>query len=127
MLQYAVIAAIAFGLVTAGVIIWYAGNESYSALHIGSYSNYIENGSVSFTYGVDRFGPAPASYNIKALHRGKVMYTRDFTMEPGSMNETVSFRLTETNFPVKLQVVLTESAASGGAAYEVYFWLKGSK
>jgi hypothetical protein len=127
MLRYAVIAAIAFGLLTAGVIIWYAGNESYSALHIDAYSNYIENGTVTFTYGVDRFGPAPASYSIKALHRGKVMYSRDFTMNPGSMNATVSFRLNEAVFPVKLQVVLTESAESGGSAYEVYFWLKGNR
>jgi hypothetical protein len=126
-LYYAVMVAVIAGIAATAIIVYYAGTESYSALHLEKYSNYIENGTVSFTYGVDRFGPAPATYSVKALHRGNVVYSKDFAMEPGSMNATAYLRLNETLFPVKVQLVLTEAPGSGGQTYEVYFWLKGSK
>lgn len=126
-LYYAVLVAVVAGIATTVVILYYAGTESYSALHLESYSNYIENGTVSFIYGVDRFGPSPASYAVRAVHRGNAMYSESFSLAPGSVNKTVSFRLNETIFPVKVQLVLSEDAQSGGQAYEVYFWLKGNK
>jgi len=127
-LKYAVVVAIAAGIFTTAVILWYARTESYSALHLESYSNYIENGTVSFTYGVDRFGPTPATYIAKIYHRGKVVYSNEYTLRPGSVNKTVAFlSINETEFPVKLQLVLTEDPASGGGIYEVYFWLKGNR
>ncbi len=123
-LGYAVMIAIIAGVVTAAVITFYSESESYSALHIDEYSNYIENGTVSFTYGVDRFGPSGAYYEVKALHRGRTVYSDAFEMRPGSVMKNVSFSLSETEFPVKLQLVLKEGQDT---YYETYFWLKGNK
>ena len=123
-LGYAVMIAIVAGIITAAVIVYYSGTESYTALHLENYSNYIENGVVSFTYGVDRFGPYGEDYLIRAVHRGNVMYTDTFRLEGGQdLMKKVSFRLNETEFPVKLQLILREGS---GEVYEVYFWLKGN-
>ncbi len=99
-------------------------SESYSALSIRSYSNYIENGTVSFTYGVDRFGPRGAMYDVSVFVNDDVIYRNSFSMEPGSGNGSISFPLNTTAFPVKVKLVLSEQ---DGTSYDVYFWLKGSR
>jgi hypothetical protein len=124
LLKYAVMIAIAAGIITTAVIIYYAGTDSYSALYLINYSNYIENGTVSLMYGVDRFGPAGASYDLIVYVDEAKIHTRSFTMEPGTGNGTVSFKLNRTEFPVKVQLVLNES---GGSSYDVHFWLKGNR
>jgi hypothetical protein len=122
-LKYTIAIAIVAGIYTAAFIYIQARSESYSALHIGEYSNYIENGTVSFTYGVDRFGPSGASYRLQVLVRGVELHEDEFSLQPGSMEREVSFPLDEASFPVKVQVILWE----GETAYETYFWLKGAR
>jgi|GEM_PF-1825764 len=129
-LKYVIAAAIVIGIVTAAVILFIAGSESYSALYIESYSNYAEDGLVSFAYGVDKFGPATASYMFKVFIEDEAMYSEDFVLEQGTKKGNVSFPVTLDDYelPVKVRLVLREEREGGGvAAYETYFWLRGAK
>jgi hypothetical protein len=107
----------------AAYIVIMAQSESYSALFIRSHSNYIEDGKVEFTYGVDRFGPTGASYALDVMVRGIPYHSDTFEMGPGRRERNVSFSINETSFPVKVQIILREGGT--GDVYETYFWLKG--
>ena len=122
-MKYAVLIAIGSGIAVSVYLILAARSESYSALFIRSHTNYIENGTVSFTYGVDRFGPAGESYDFRVTVRGTEYYKEGFDMQPGRMEENVTFRLNETTFPVKVQLVLR---GRGGEVLETFFWLNGA-
>jgi len=128
-LKLVIAIAIIAGIWTAAYIFIMAKSESYSALYIQSHSNYISNGTVSFEYGVDRFGPAGASYDFEVKVRDIPYHSDTFEMEPGTRRRNVSFSLStfslnETDFPFKVQLTLREG---NGDVYETYFWLKGVK
>ena len=123
-MKYAVLIAIASGIAVSVYLILAAKGESYSALFIRSHTNYIENGTVTFTYGVDRFGPAGERYDFRVMVRGTEYYSKGFDMQPGRMEENVTLRLNETSFPVKVQLVLR---GSGGEVLETFFWLNGAR
>jgi len=129
-LKYVIAAAIVIGIVVAAFILLVAGSQSYSALYIESYSNYVEDGTVSFTYGVDKFGPATASYMFKVFMGEETMHSEDFVLKQGTRKNSVSFPvdLEDYELPVKVRLVLREEQEGGGvAAYETYFWLRGAK
>lgn len=124
-MKLAIEIAIVISIFTAAYIFIMTESESYSALYIRSYSNYIENGTVAFTYGVDRFGPSGASYSFEVIERGVSYHLETFSMEPGRRESNVSFSLNETSFPVKLQLILKEPGTN--EIYETHFWLKGNR
>lgn len=124
-MKLAIEIAVVIAVFTAAYIFIMTESESYSALYIRSYSNYIENGTVAFTYGVDRFGPAGATYSFEVLERGTTYHLETFDMQPGRRERNVSFALNETVFPVKVQLILTEARSND--VYEAHFWLKGSR
>ncbi len=124
-MKLAIEIAVVIAIFTAAYIFIMAQSESYSALYIRDYSNYIDNGTVAFTYGVDRFGPSGESYSFEVLERGEIFHAETFDLETGRRESNVSFSLNETSFPVKVQLILKETGTN--AIYEAHFWLKGNR
>jgi hypothetical protein len=121
-LKYAVMVAVVLGIATVVVIYAYTESESYSALYLQEYSNYVEDGKVSFVYGVERFGPTGASYDFAVHVDGVGLYSNTFDIASGTLQRRITFPVDVDEFPVKVQIVLKER---GGETYYVHFWLKG--
>ena len=124
-IRNAVIAAIFIGLLVTMYFV-FAGKETFSALYIkpDSYSNYVENDSVSFVYGVRCFEGRRTRYTSEIFLGDHSLGKNEFEMDSGEKEWNVSFRIPDgTEFPVKVRVVLTKDNES----YDTHFWLRGRR
>ncbi|NOZ58315.1 MAG: hypothetical protein GXO66_01860 [Euryarchaeota archaeon] len=129
-IKWSIVIAVLVGVAVEAYLIYVLKQESrFSALYLvpGSYSNYIEDGSLSFTYGVECYEGRPTSYHLEIYLGERKIGERDFTLcNPGKKREE-RIELTGLRggmpFPVKLRLVLTSERGTN----EVHFWVKGVK
>jgi uncharacterized membrane protein len=129
-IKWSIIVAVLVGVVVEAYLIYVLKQESrFSALYIvpGSYSNYIQNGTVAFTYGVECYEGRPTKYHLDIFLGDKKIGERDFTLcNPGKkLEERMEIKGLRRGleFPVKLRLVLTHDNRTN----DVHFWIKGIK
>ena len=120
---YAVIIAIALGIITSYFFI-FVDKESYSALYIIPNSTIFDtsDNSVFFGYGVRSFETERTDYELIVYSAGVQVNNKNFSLNPGEiLEERVKITLpTETQFPNKISLKLN----TGKTIEEVHFWLK---
>ena len=127
-MRYAMVASILVGVVVAAYLIYLQKQESFSALYLvpGSYSNYVVNGKVSFTYGVKSYEKRTTDYYLEVYLGNARVTDRSFSLKKGEVREE-RIELTGLDklekFPIKVRLVMY----ANDAIYEVHFWLKGKK
>jgi len=122
-IPYAVIIAIALGLITSYFFI-FVDKESYSALYIIPNSTIFDatDNSVFFGYGVRSFETGRTDYELNMYSADVQVNTKKFLLNHGEiLEERVKIILPpDTRFPDKISLQLN----TGKAIEEVHFWLK---
>jgi hypothetical protein len=122
-IAYAVIFAMALGIITSGFFI-FVDKESYSALYIIPESTIFQstNNSLSFGYGVKSFETGRTDYELNMYSADVLVNTKKFSLNNGEILEgRVNIILPQdTQFPDKISLKLN----TGKAIEEVHFWLK---
>lgn len=122
-IAYAVIIAIALGIITSYFFI-FVGKESYSALYILPNSTIFDatENSVFFGYGVRSFESGRTDYELNMYSSAVQVNTKKFSLNNGEiLEERVKIILPQdTQFPDKISLQLN----TGKAVEEVHFWLK---
>jgi hypothetical protein len=124
----AAVIAIAIGALVTIFLVLETSKESYSALYIkpGSYSNYMEDNKVSFTYGVQCFENARTQYTLQVLVNDNLITEKEFALDGRgkTVEDDVSFDLPPgTGLPAKVSVALNANNQN----YETHYWIKGRK
>ncbi len=129
-IRWSIIVAVLVGIAVEAYLIYVLKQESrFSALYLvpGSYSNYIQNGTVAFTYGVECYEGRPTGYHLDIFLGDRKIGERDFTLcNPRKKLEErieITGLRSELEFPVKLRLVLTHNNRTN----DVHFWIKGVK
>lgn len=113
------------GSVVAAYFIYDAVQEDdYVELYLepGSYSNYLESDTVTFTYGIKQYGARSSRYVVEVYLGEILIATRDLSKRTGE-NEVEIEVPKEIEFPVKVSLVLKTDLGVN----EVHFWLKGRR
>jgi hypothetical protein len=122
-ITYAVIIAIALGIITYCFFI-FVDKESYSALYIIPDSTIFNanDNNVFFEYGVRSFETGRTDYVLNMYSGGAQIKNRQFSLNPGEIfEETVQITLPPgTKFPDKISLKLN----TGKTFEEVHFWLR---
>ncbi len=128
-MKWSILAAIAAGLLLEGYLIYTLKQEStFSALYLvpGSYSNYLEDGTVSFTYGVECYERRATTYRLDIYLGERKIAERKFTLcnpEKKKEEKVEITGLRNLAYPVKLRLVLSTADSTN----DVHFWIKGAK
>ena len=126
----ALVLSIAISLVYVGAT--KRSKETFSAIYLvpGQYSNYVEGGTVTYTYGVECFEDKPTQYTLSILLEGTLIKKKEFELcQKGKYSRTKievedEFMMPkEITYPAKVNLQLAE----GENNYEVGFWLRGKK
>ncbi|MEA3254328.1 MAG: hypothetical protein U9Q22_00655 [Candidatus Altiarchaeota archaeon] len=122
----AVLAAIVIGVIVTLILVTAMREESYSALYIkpDSYTNYIKEDKVSFTYGVQCFENKKTRYDLKIILGETLITKKEFTLEGKGKElvDNISFDIPgDIEFPVKVKLLLTANNMN----YSTHYWLKG--
>lgn len=122
----ATLAAIVIGVIVTLILITAMREESYSALYIkpDSYTNYIKEDKVSFTYGVQCFENKETRYDLKITLGETPITEKEFTLEGKGKElvDNISFDIPkDIEFPVKVKLLLTANNIN----YSTHYWLKG--
>jgi hypothetical protein len=122
-ITYAVIIAIALGILTSYFFI-FVDKESYSALYIIPNSTIFDanDNSVFFGYGVRSFETGRTDYELNMYSANVQVNTKKFSLNNGEIyEEKVKIILPQdTQFPDKISLKLN----TGKTIEEVHFWLK---
>jgi len=122
-ITYAVIIAIALGILTSYFFI-FVDKESYSALYIIPNSTIFDatDNSVFFGYGVRSFETGRTDYELNTYSADVQVNTKKFSLNNGEiLEERVKIILPQhTQFPDKISLKLN----TGKSVEEVHFWLK---
>ncbi len=119
----AIVCIIGMALMTG--MIYYAGHESYSGIYIspGSYSNYVENNTISFTYGVKSFETNDTEYKLNVFLGDGLIKKKEFRLNAGEkLEENMSIIVPDDiEFPAKVKIIVIMNDKEES----VHFWLKG--
>jgi uncharacterized membrane protein len=125
LIKKAVILSCILGLIAAVYLIRETSKgENYVVLYLepGSYSNYLEDDTVRFTYGIQQYGVRSSTYILDIYLDDRLVATRDLKQRSGE-NE-VELQLPEgMKFPTKVKLTLKTDYGEN----EVHFWLNGRK
>ncbi len=128
-IKWSIVGAIAVGIVVEAYLIYMLSQESrFSSLYLvpGSYSNYIQNGTISFTYGAECYEGQKTNYHLNIFIGNKKIGERNFVLcnPRRKLEESIEIKgiyREGLKFPVKLRLVLTYDNGTN----EVHFWIKG--
>jgi len=101
---------------------------NYSLLYLkpNSYSNYLENNVVYFSFGIKNNESADTNYAVKYF-LGEVQYReKNFFVKKGEIfekDDAFSVSGEQIKFPLQLKIAMS----SGETNYQVYFWIKERK
>jgi len=131
-IEYAIIVAlvicIALSLIYVGVT--KREKETFSVLYLkpDSYSNYVRDNTVTFTYGVECYEKFPTDYQLtyylgnKTLDKEAFSLCKEGPMSIRKMEKKKTLNIpSDTKYPVKLRIVLK----SWDKEYENVIWLRG--
>jgi len=98
--------------------------DNYSTLYLvpGSYSNYLQNDVVNFSYGIQTFGAKSGNYLLSVYMGDQLLTTRDLKQRAG-VNDVVLQVPEGQKLPAKVRLMLKTDYGVN----EVHFWLKGRK
>jgi hypothetical protein len=122
-ITYAVIIAIALGILTSYFFI-FVDKESYSAIYIIPNSTIFDatEKSVFFGYGVRSFETSRTDYILNIYSADTQITTKNFSLNNGEIfEENIKIPLPQnTRFPDKISLRLN----TGKTQEEVHFWIK---
>jgi hypothetical protein len=122
-ITYAVIIAIALGILTSYFFI-FVDKESYSAIYIIPNSTFFDTTekSVFFGYGVRSFETSRTDYILNIYSADTQITTKNFSLNNGEIfEENIKILLPQnTRFPDKISLRLN----TGKTQEEVHFWIK---
>lgn len=130
-IKKAMIVAIIVGIIVTAYLVYIVKqNETFSSVYVNpdTYSNYIINGELSFTYGVQCFENEPTDYLLEINFQDKKVAERNFRLCSGGVakkEERIQIKGlgSYAEFPALLTIILT----SNGEEQEVHFWVKGHR
>jgi len=130
-IKLVIIAASVLAVVITVILIFFSREQPYSVLYLKSYSNYLENKSVSFVYGVESHESKKASYRLSILFNGKSLRNETFELDAGGKREQniiLDLPLDSPSFiyevfPAKVELLLEVEKRN----YTVHFWLSESE
>ncbi len=104
--------------------------ETYSAIYLkpNSYTNFLANSSVEFTYGIQNNEEKDINYLVRFVAGNKVIKNENVFVKKGSaIEKTEMMYLKEVPpFPFKVRAVLS-SGKEKEKNSEVFFWVKGKR
>ncbi len=123
-LRWSVLIAIAAGVILTAYLVYADQQTSYTALYLepGSYSNYIEGDTISFTYGIQHVGPTRPRYLLEIFLDDQLLERLEVRDMLASKNVEIEVPASQT-FPAKVQLVLH----ADDEEYTTHFWIKGRK
>lgn len=123
-LRWSVAIAIACGILVTAYLVYVDQQESYTALYIepGSYSNYLEGDTISFTYGIQHVGPTRPDYLLEIYLDDQLLKQLEISDMLASKSVEIEVPASQ-KFPAKVQLVLHADEDE----YTTHFWIKGRR
>jgi len=117
-----VIAAIFFSY----LLFFVSTEEHYTSLYLypESYTNYPDDSTVSFLYGIQSFEKERAQYTVNIYVDRTRKESKMYELDPGDVfEEEISLDIIGVNLPARVRVELV----SPFNRYETYFWIKDTE
>jgi len=105
------------------LLFFVCAEEHYTSLYLypESYTNYPENSTVSFIYGIQSFEKERAQYTVNIYVDRTKKDSTMYELDPDDVfEEEISLNIKGANLPARVRVELI----SPYNRYETYFWIK---
>lgn len=126
-LHKSVVIAIVIAVIFFSYLLFFvSAEEHYTSLYLcpESYTNYPEDSTVSFLYGIQSYEKERAQYTVNIYVDNTKKESKTYELDPGDVfEEEISVDIIGVNLPARVRVELV----SPFNRYETYFWIKDTE